>query len=118
MEPFLYYFLTGTALALLVISYKFSKPVVEFFSAVLLMITGGSFLLTDFTTPVGQSITALSPSENLTTNALNYTQASSHVATGFSWNIWGIVFILLGFYLLWDGVYRLSKVTGVNMGEA
>lgn len=118
MEPFLYYFLTCTAILLLVVSYKFGKAVLEFFSAVLFMIMGGSFLLTDIKTFGGQSITVNSSTANLSVYAWNTTYLSSQASTGFSWNVWGIVFILLGFYLLFDGVYRLSNVAGFKLGEA
>ena len=118
MEPFLYYFLTATALVLLVISLKFGKAVLELFSSVLLMVVGGSFLLTDITTFAGQSFTQNSSVANLTVYALNYTYATSQTSTGFSWNVWGIIFVLLGFYLLFDGGYRLATATGNAMGEA
>jgi uncharacterized membrane protein len=118
MDAFLYYFLTATALVLLIISYKFNKAVLEVFSSVLLMTVGGSFLLTDIKTFAGQSFTQNSSIANLTVYNLNYTYATSQVSTGFSWNVWGIMFVLLGFYLLFDGGYRLATATGNTMGEA
>lgn len=106
MYPITAYFLVGTALVLLLLGYSFKRFVLVIFSGVLFMFTGFSFLNTNVVTSIGEYSVTNSSLVNvtITNSSLVYTNT-----TGISQYPYGIVFILLGFFLLFDGAYKIAK---------
>jgi hypothetical protein len=106
LYPINAYFLVGLALLLLIIGYAYKRYILLLFSGTLFIIFGFSLFATNLLSQVGEYVVANTSQVNVTLSNSTFLYQNT---TGITEYVYGIIFILLGFYLLFDGAYGLAK---------
>lgn len=101
MEVWLTYLIIGTAFLFLITSYKFQKPFLGLFSAILFFFMAFSFYGNAIIIPNGSTISQINPSENVSSYNISTVYIDVQTSTGISSVFWGSVFLLAA---IWIGV--------------
>lgn len=118
MDVWLIYLIIGSSLGFLAISYKAERPIIGMFSGVLLFFVGLSLFMTNIQMPSGQSITSNQTSDNLTYYEVTQQYNLINDNSGISNQAWGILFIVFGFWIIGEAVWRLMKTPKVKSTES
>jgi hypothetical protein len=107
LYPIIAYLLVGLGILLMFLAYHYQRYILLLFSSGLFFFVGFSFLTTNLLSKVGDYSSTNSSVVNLTLTNLTHIYQNN---SGINQYPFGILFILLAFFLVFDGVYSLTKI--------